>query len=224
MRQPGLRWLLATALWLGTAAAASASSGGSSGGSSDVSGSSSDGGCPLSDPEKWCRHKPYQALRNELDTEPASRDSERILNQLILACCDEICPNWRAEDFLQTCSAHTYHSAYTEWQEEAHHQSELQWNVFFVAFCLLLGAFFKQFLPAQVPYTVGLLLVFMLFGLLGQGLSDNIMCPSHAWCHSDDTNPCPHPPARNRTTATMPLHSPILDPSPLPAPAAPSTA
>ena len=222
MRQPGLRWLLATALWLGTAAAASASSGGSSGGSSGVSGSSSEsdgsnGGCRLNvtEAKEWCRLKPYMELKEHLGTD-----------QAILACCDKICPNWRAEDFLQTCSAHTYHSAYTEWQEEAHHQSALQWNVFFVAFCLLLGAFFKQFLPAQVPYTVGLLLVFMLFGLLGQFLSDNIMCPSHAWCHSDDTNPCPCSPptrARNRKAATMPLHSPLPDPTPpYPNPAAPT--
>ena len=213
MRQPGLRWLLATALWLGTAAAASASSGGSSGGSSDVSGSSSDGGCPLSDPEKWCRNETYQALRNELDTEPASRDSVD-LNQLILACCDKLCPNWKAEDFKQTCQAHTYHSAYTEWQEEAHHHSALQWNVFFVAFCLLLGAFFKQFLPTQVPYTVGLLLAFMLFGLLGQGLSDMIDCPSHAWWPLARHEPLPPPSARNRKAATRPLHSPIPDPTP----------
>ena len=182
MRQPGLSWLLATALWLGTAAAASASSSGGSSGSSSVSGSSSsEGDCPFSDEEKerWCRHEPYQALRAKLDTKPVSHESD--LPQMILACCDELCPNWRAEDFKQTCSAHTYHTAYTEWQEEAHQQSALQWNVFFVAFCLLLGAFFKQFLPAQVPYTVGLLLVFLLFGLLGQGLSDEIECPSHAW-------------------------------------------
>lgn len=212
MRQPGLRWLLATALWLGTAAAASASSGGSSGGSSGVSGSSSEsdgsngGGCLLTttlEKELWCQKKPYTELKEHLGTD-----------QAILACCDKICPNWRAEDFLQTCSAHTYHSAYTEWQEEAHHQSALQWNVFFVAFCLLLGAFFKQFLPTQVPYTVGLLLVFMLFGLLGQGLSDMIDCPSHAWWPLGRHEPLPPPSARNRKAATRPLHSPIPDPTP----------
>ena len=192
MRQRGR--LLAAVLWLGTAAAAadSASSSGSVSGSSSVSDSSSDS-CPLTttlEKEQWCRHKPYTELEDRV-----GKPKDHVLtDKIILACCDTLCPYWKAADFKHTCSAHAFHSAYTEWQEEAHHQSELQWNVFFVAFCLLLGAVFKQFLPAQVPYTVGLLLVFMLFGLLGQGLSDGIACPSHAWWPLGRHEPLPPPP------------------------------
>jgi hypothetical protein len=190
MRQPRLLatlWL--ATLWLGTAAADSSGSSGSLSGSlsgSSSGSSSSSGGCQLDDAEKeeWCRHKPYMELKEHLGTD-----------KMILTCCDVICPYWRATDFKQECSAHTYHSAYTEWQEEAHHHSALQWNVFFVAFCLLLGAFFKQFLPTQVPYTVGLLLAFMLFGMLGQALSNGIACPSHAWWPLGRHEPLPLPPA-----------------------------
>ena len=168
MRQPRRAISLRTALWLGTAAAAAASSGSSSG-----SGSSPDENCPLGPPEKedWCRNKSYAELKQEL----GGTDTD------VLACCDAICPNPSAADFHQKCADHTYHLEYTEWQDAAYQQSTLQWNVFFVAFSLLLGALFKQFLPSQVPYTVGLLLAFILFGLLAQKLSDGVACPAHAW-------------------------------------------
>ena len=62
----------------------------------------------------------------------------------VLQCCDAICPNPSAADFHQKCADHTYHLEYTEWQDAAYQQSTLQWNVFFVAFSLLLGATVSQ--------------------------------------------------------------------------------
>ena len=200
---------LRRALWLVTAAAAAASSGSSSG-----SGSSPDNNCPLASFEKedWCRHKSYAELKQELKR----RNSELGADTDVLQCCDAICPNPSAADFHQKCADHTYHLEYTEWQDAAYQQSTLQWNVFFVAFSLLLGALFKQFLPSQVPYTVGLLLAFILFGLLAQKLSDGVACPYHAWWPLGRHEPLPAPPARSRTTATMPLHSPAHEPTPPP--------
>ena len=181
---------LRRALWLVTAAAAAASSGSSSG-----SGNSTDDNCPLASFEKedWCRHKSYAELKQELKR----RNSELGADTDVLQCCDAICPNPSAADFHQKCADHTYHLEYTEWQDAAYQQSTLQWNVFFVAFSLLLGALFKQFLPSQVPYTVGLLLAFILFGLLAQKLSDGVACPYHAWWPLGRHEPLPAPPKSN---------------------------
>ena len=177
MRQPRPAISLRTALWLGAAAAAAASSGSSSG-----SGSSPDD-CPVNRTH-WCRYTSYAELKQEVERlrqEHGETDTDTVTDNAVLQCCDAICPNPSAADFHQKCADHTYHLEYTEWQDAAYQQSTLQWNVFFVAFSLLLGALFKQFLPSQVPYTVGLLLAFILFGLLAQKLSDGVACPAHAW-------------------------------------------
>jgi hypothetical protein len=186
------------ALWLGTAAAAAAGSASSGLSSTSGSGSLTDT-CPLDKKEKehWCRHKPYAELKKEL---ARLRPELGTTDTNVLACCDAICPNPSAADFHQKCTDHSYHLEYTEWQDAAYQQSGLQWNVFFVAFSLLLGALFKQFLPSQVPYTVGLLLAFMLFGLLAQKLSDGIACPSHAWWPLGRHEPMPAPRAEVERT------------------------
>ena len=204
---------LRTALWLGTAAAAAASSGSSSGSGAP------DENCPLGPPER--RIGAEQVLRG---TEAGNRERwpENGTDTTVLQCCDAICPNPSAADFHQKCADHVP-PEYTEWQDAAYQQSTLQWNVFFVAFSLLLGALFKQFLPSQVPYTVGLLLVFILFGLLAQKLSDGVACPSHAWWPLGRHEPLPAPPPeveRRQPCPYIPL--PMSQPRRHPNPAAPN--
>ena len=176
-----MRGLLLLAVpWLGSAAEADFSSSGSASVSSSAS-SGSSSGFLLSNATGWCRHRAYADLRDYVVDALGTGATGDKVNQVILKFCDSACPNPSAADFKQECSSTIYHAAYTEWQEEAERIEEFQWSVFFVAFCLLLGALFKQCLPTQIPYTVGILLIFMCLGLLAQGLSDAKDCPYHAW-------------------------------------------
>ena len=114
----------------------------------------------------YCRYESLNALKDLVKEELKDLGcSDEDLHDAIAKKCNEVCP---VTDRKYQCLDHTYHSLYSEWLGEMVAQTTLQWNIFFVAFCLLLGALFKQCLPAQIPYTVGILLAYFLFGIIAQ--------------------------------------------------------
>mmetsp|Transcript_41660 Transcript_41660/g.103526 ORF Transcript_41660/g.103526 Transcript_41660/m.103526 type:complete len:1049 (+) Transcript_41660:99-3245(+) len=156
-------------------AEASGSSHGSSVGNSICSSAS-----VLSNVTGWCRYRSYAELREHLVTELHVEDpDEEVLHQ-----CNEICLLPSAADYLRSCKTHAHHAAYTTWQEHMTAYPSLQWTVFFVVLSLMCGAFILKCFPTQIPYTVGILVVFALLGILGESLATDPSCPHHAWVHA----------------------------------------
>ena len=183
---PGLGTL--TALATLTTAAATISSSSSSSTSSSSASTLGVCGVSVGDPITWCRNRTYTDLYNELEKVfNASDDTIGCsIDEAILYNCDPVCPSPSSGDFKLECSTHSFHPYYSVWQDALTAQPGLQWNIFFVAFCLLLGAAFKKLLPHEVPYTVGILVTFFCLGLAAQSLVEQTSCPVHAWVYATD--------------------------------------
>ena len=105
-----------------------------------------------------------------------------LVNDLIMDLCRESCPDPDAADLSGRCSTHPYHTSFVEWRDEGLEAwGELQWNVLFVLISLIVGSIMQRALGSQVPYTVGVLVVFLVVGLVAEALLQGRDCPWHAW-------------------------------------------
>ena len=78
------------------------------------------------------------------------------------------------------------HSAYSDWHHAMVVRPSLQWGLFFLVATLLFGSFFRWASPDWLPYTVGLLIVFFLLGLVAGFLEHSAYCPHHAFAYDFD--------------------------------------
>lgn len=109
-----------------------------------------------------CRHRRAADVTAELGAEWADVQ------------CFVVCP--KIDDFSRAC--HDGHGGHGHVQVAYH--GALQWKIFFLAAGLLFGAFGKRNFPAWVPYTVGLLLVGFVLGMLRSLLAQRAVCPMKA--------------------------------------------
>ena len=113
-----------------------------------------------------------------------SCDPDGSARDTILDACNSICLAPAAPEYLRQCSAHSHHALYAEWQHSMTAHPSLQWNIFFIIFAMLAGAFIMKFFPPEIPYTVGILLVFIVLGLIAERLVVADDCPHHAWAYA----------------------------------------
>jgi uncharacterized membrane protein YgcG len=90
-----------------------------------------------------------------------------------------------AIDHKETCSAHAYHGFMADFEEKLSKRSFMM-PILFVVFCLLSGAFFRIAFPSWLPYTVGLLIVGMVLGVIANTLAFRTECPMFALAHDVD--------------------------------------
>ena len=104
--------------------------------------------------------------------------------------CNNLCPAAGAADYKYTCGGgHTgsdtddvFHPVGSNWRGTVYLHSSLQWPLFFLIISVILGAFFKCAFDAfAIPYTVGLLVVFTIVGIIAGTLESETFCPHHAW-------------------------------------------
>jgi len=104
------------------------------------------------------------------------------------SACKVTCPAPWAPDHDFQCSdlKHGHHDVYNEWQGHVYMHTGLQWSLFFLIMCLILGAFFRRIFPDWMPYTVGILIVFFFLGVIAGALERRAFCPHHAWAYDAD--------------------------------------
>ena len=103
--------------------------------------------------------------------------------------CSDFCPVSYAADYNFECSAptHVHHSSYYNWQAAQSIRPSLQWGLFFLIISILFGALFRcSARCCAIPYTVGLLIVFFLLGLVGGRMEYWSHCPHHAFAYDDN--------------------------------------
>lgn len=103
-----------------------------------------------------------------------------------LKFCSKMCPSPEQVDFTDTCMDHASHGFLPTFSEKASGHNSLQWNIFFLIMCFLLGAQFKLYLPKWMPYTVGLLILGMILGLIAESLAQAKDCPMYALLYDID--------------------------------------
>ena len=143
--------------------------------------------------EHWCRYTPYDEFKHHMEHHgcPSS-----LVKEVITSVCQDICPAPSAPDLKDYCLTHTAHTVYHEWQEALDHRPNLQWSVFFVVVCLLVGAVMQRTFPTWIPYTVGILFLYMIWGIVAEVLLQRGECPWHAWSYATRrtvTQPDGHP-------------------------------
>eukprot|EP00441_Pelagodinium_beii_P041071 CAMPEP_0197632526 /NCGR_PEP_ID=MMETSP1338-20131121/9231_1 /TAXON_ID=43686 ORGANISM="Pelagodinium beii, Strain RCC1491" /NCGR_SAMPLE_ID=MMETSP1338 /ASSEMBLY_ACC=CAM_ASM_000754 /LENGTH=930 /DNA_ID=CAMNT_0043204089 /DNA_START=71 /DNA_END=2863 /DNA_ORIENTATION=+ len=96
--------------------------------------------------------------------------------------CWMICPDFKYTDYKSQCShGHAFHSAYSEYQEKVTYHASLQWKVGFLVFCILIGAICRYVNPSWMPYTVSLLIVFVILGIIAGVAIQAPDCPINAY-------------------------------------------
>jgi len=78
-----------------------------------------------------------------------------------------------------------YHSVYSEWVHDTSAWGGLQWNIFFICISLILGSIMQWVFGASVPYTVGILIMYIIFGAVAETQTKGLDCPWHAWVYSE---------------------------------------
>ena len=100
--------------------------------------------------------------------------------------CDAVCPSAVAPDLKKQCTDHSYHSFDSHFAEMQTSRPNLNWEVAFLVFSLIVGAGFKCFLPACVPYTVALLVLGIVLGAFARQLATQQDCPMYAILQDTD--------------------------------------
>ena len=96
------------------------------------------------------------------------------------------CPAPAHIDVQFECSDHSVHSFASDFNHMLKKRLGLMWNIFFVICALLFGALFRMCFPTWLPYTVGLLIVGMLAGGIGQLAATQPDCPMYAMKYDYD--------------------------------------
>ena len=81
-------------------------------------------------------------------------------------------------------SSRTPRSVASRSQHDLKHYPNLQWDLFFVIVVVSFGSLLQRCLPAQIPYTVAVLVIFMLLGICAQNNLNSDDCPWHAWAYA----------------------------------------
>lgn len=98
--------------------------------------------------------------------------------------CNQYCP--MLGDVRPECDTHhAFHSFYSTFTEAQDKRPQMQWTVMCIASILILGALFRMLFPSWIPYTVGVLFIFMILGVAaGINISD-VKCPMYAFQYRD---------------------------------------
>ena len=173
--------------------------GGSGSSSSSSSGSGTDSGytctsIPLGPfnsthtREYYCRYQSYnqlEALMTDYLTSTNQSAGSNDVHWAIVDQCNQECPAPAAGDRRQKCVTYTYHSVYSEWVHDTSAWGGLQWNIFFICISLILGSIMQWVFGASVPYTVGILIMYIIFGAVAETQTKGLDCPWHAWVYSE---------------------------------------
>ena len=105
----------------------------------------------------------------------------------VFKLCNDVCPISKAVDVRTRCDAHhTFHSLQYTFTEAQKYHPQMQWHILFISFMLLLGAIIRMTVPKWIPYTVFILIISCVVGLVSQKLSESVNCPYHAFLHDTD--------------------------------------
>jgi len=96
-----------------------------------------------------------------------------------------VCPSPMAPDIKEECTedAHKFRSTFRSLTTQ---RNSLQWEVFFLIFWVLMGAFFRRFSPSWVPYTVGILVIGVTLGAIAEVVEQNPKCPHNIFLYDSD--------------------------------------
>jgi NhaP-type Na+/H+ or K+/H+ antiporter len=99
--------------------------------------------------------------------------------------CLPQCPIVSAPDFKGACheGAHEFRATYRAHTKQ---HNTLQWEVLFVVFWVLVGAFFRRFSPSWVPYTVGVLAIGVILGAIAEKVEQDSNCPHNLFQYDKD--------------------------------------
>lgn len=121
---------------------------------------------------KYCRGMSWESALLELN----------ITLEALVDGCNIYCPDPNAPDLHFRCmNDHTFHGSYQQWADMTGARSSLGLPVFFLLFTVLEGAFFAACLPSWIPYTVGVMLLNVVVGVVAETLESGIDCPWLAW-------------------------------------------
>ena len=96
------------------------------------------------------------------------------------------CPAPKLVDVRGQCSSHSVHTFASDFGKKLSARNSMMWQIFFLVFALIFGAFFRMVLPKWLPYTVGLLLVGIIVGAMAQYTASRADCPMYALQHDAD--------------------------------------
>ena len=107
------------------------------------------------------------------------------IHQLAMFCLTYSCPVFiQKVDEKAVCSDHAAHSFSSNFREKLTKRGSLLWPVFFCVMSVLFGAIFLNLFPhilgGRIPYTVGLLIVGFILGIVAKLASSAIDCPMYA--------------------------------------------
>eukprot|EP00931_Biecheleriopsis_adriatica_P009858 TRINITY_DN110951_c0_g1_i1.p1 TRINITY_DN110951_c0_g1~~TRINITY_DN110951_c0_g1_i1.p1 ORF type:complete len:342 (-),score=46.08 TRINITY_DN110951_c0_g1_i1:27-1052(-) len=110
-------------------------------------------------------------------------DGSVISYDTIWRDCGLVCPRHFVPDFRGECThgKHAHHSAYSTWSANVTHHAGLQWKMGFLILAILTGALCRACNPTWMPYTVSLLIVFFILGIIAGATSQAMDCPSSAY-------------------------------------------
>ena len=129
-----------------------------------------------------------QSALNAQSAAYATTECTTGLATAVLTYCLQVCPSPYEIDFRNTCSDAPVHTFNEEFQEALSTRKDLQWQVFFLIWSILLGALFELYFPRWLPYTVALLLFGISFGAVAETLANRTDCPMYALRHDANSD------------------------------------
>jgi hypothetical protein len=127
-------------------------------------------------------------FNNSLDFGQEARDmlsSTKEAGLFFTGLCLSECPPLTAPDFKLQCTEGA-HEFRTTFRSKTTQHATMQYEVLFVIFWILCGAFFRRFLPPSVPYTVGILSIGLLLGVIAEMVEQDPRCPHNIMLHDKD--------------------------------------
>ena len=141
--------------------------------------------CTIDEPLHFCRNLSYTEFDEYVRSHCGVEDADERRG-VIIEACDSLCPSPKAADFSRSCQHHSAHTTHSLWLEALTAHTSLQWNVFFVVACLIVGSVLQRSIPKSIPYTVGILVIFLLLGFTAELLMQGDDCPWNAWVYASE--------------------------------------
>lgn len=171
--------MLLRALLIALAAASAAGAG-----SGSASGSAASGSASVPWSTDLCRAYTMEGALAHL----SSMGHNTTQAALVQYCLFTVCRAGAQADYKVSCQAGIDHGFVSHFREEQVQRPSLNWAIIFLVTCTLCGAAFSVCFPVWLPYTVGLLVVGVVLGILSQALAGQQDCPHFALLSSDENH------------------------------------
>jgi hypothetical protein len=122
--------------------------------------------------------------------EPARLGSRRAQFELDVIC-HKVCPKLTPTSGAELVCNEGHHTRPT-----ADYHAAFHWSILLLALCLTVGSISRFCIPTWIPYTVAVLLIGILLGMLAFFLEARESCPLK--CAHHTLAPAPHPPPKPR--------------------------